>query len=81
MNYANCLDPKLIFATLTGFFVLVIEEFITNIVEGVGTDMILWSADHIEQSGYQYGTLCAFIIRLIPAVIAGAGAYTFCSNH
>ena len=81
MECSEILDPKLIFATLVGLFVFVIEEFIINIVEGVGTDIIMWSADHIEQSGYQYGALCAFIIRLIPAVIVGAGAYTFCINH
>ena len=81
MNCTDFLDPKLLFAALVGLIVLAVEEFITDIIEGVSTDLILWSADNIEQSGYQYGTLCAFIIRLIPAAIAGAGTYAFCASH
>ncbi len=81
MDYADFLDPKMIFAALVSFVVFAVEEFIISIVEGVSTDMIIWSANYIEQSGYQYGALCASIIKLIPAAMTGVGAYAFCSSH
>ena len=81
MDYAELFDLKTIVAAIVGFVVFVIEESIINIIEGVGSDMILWSADYVEQSGYQYGVLCAFLMRLIPAAIAGAGAYAFFANR